>query len=184
MADYVSDNKWIPKEEADIQSDRIIWSTKQVNDLHTALDQGYRPKVKLPFYEGKQFLRKGNIVFEYTNEEIAELAKCASDINYFAEKYAVVMTDDGIRKVKLRDYQKRMLRNFQNERFNIVLASRQMGKCFIGPTDIKIKDPQGKIKTITIGELYYTILKQRRPLKVTEWFKWNLWKLYSWVDNF
>ena len=82
----------------------------------------------MPFYEGKQFLRKGNIVFEYTDEEIQELAKCASDIVYFAEKYAVVMTDEGIRKVKLRDYQKDMLRNFQNERFNVVLASRQMGK--------------------------------------------------------
>ena len=128
MSDYLGDNKWIPKEEGDVDSERIIWSTKQINDLMLALDQGYRPKVKMPFYEGKQFLRKGNIVFEYTDEEIAELARCASDIVHFAEKYAVVMTDDGIRRVKLREYQKRMLRNFQSERFNIVLASRQMGK--------------------------------------------------------
>lgn len=128
MSDYVGDNRWIPKEEGDIQSDRIVWSTRQVNDLLLALDQGYRPKVKMPFYEGKQFLRKGNIVFEYTDDEIAELARCATDIVYFAEKYAVVMTDDGIKRVKLREYQKRMLRNFQHERFNIVLASRQMGK--------------------------------------------------------
>ena len=128
MSDYVGDNRWIPKEEGDIQSDRIIWSTRQVDDLMVALDQGYRPKVKMPFYEGKQFLKKGNIVFEYTDQEIAELARCATDIVYFAEKYAVVMTDDGIRRVKLREYQKRMLRNFQSERFNIVLASRQMGK--------------------------------------------------------
>jgi len=28
------------------------------------------------------------------------------DIVYFAEKYAVVMTDEGIQQVKLRDYQK------------------------------------------------------------------------------
>lgn len=128
MSDYVGDNRWIPKEEGAVESDRIVWSTKQINDLLLALDQGYRPKVKMPFYEGKQYLRKGNIVFEYTDDEITELARCASDIVYFAEKYAVVMTDDGIKKVKLRDYQKRMLRNFQNERFNIVLASRQMGK--------------------------------------------------------
>lgn len=126
--EYVGDNKWIPKGESDIESDRIVWSTKQVNDLLVALDQGYRPKVKMPFYEGKQFLRRGNIVFEYTDAEVAELARCATDIVYFAEKYAVVMTDDGIKNVKLRDYQKRMLRNFQHERFNIVLASRQMGK--------------------------------------------------------
>jgi len=128
MSDYVGDNKWIPRGESNVDSERIIWSTKQINDLLLALDQGYRPKVKMPFYEGKQFLKKGNIVFEYTDEEITELARCAADINYFAEKYAVVMTDDGIQQVKLRDYQKHMLKNFQNERFNIVLASRQMGK--------------------------------------------------------
>jgi len=128
MSDYVGDNRWIPKEESDVESSRIVWSSRQINDLLLALDQGYRPKVKMPFYEGKQFLRKGNIVFEYTDEEIAELARCATDIVYFAEKYAVVMTDDGIKRVKLREYQKRMLRNFQHERFNIVLASRQMGK--------------------------------------------------------
>lgn len=126
--EYVGDNKWIPKGESDIESDRTIWSTKQVNDLIVALDQGYRPKVKMPFYEGKQFLRRGNIVFDYTDAEIEELARCANDIVYFAEKYAVVMTDDGVKNVNLRDYQKRMLRNFQNERFNIVLASRQIGK--------------------------------------------------------
>lgn len=128
MSDYVGDNKWIPKGESSVDAERIIWSTKQINDLMLALDQGYRPKVKMPFYEGKQFLKKGNIVFEYTNDEIKELARCATDINYFAEKYAVVMTDEGIQQVKLREYQKKMLSNFQHERFNIVLASRQMGK--------------------------------------------------------
>lgn len=128
MSDYVGDNKWIPKGESDIESARIVWSTKQINDLLLALDQGYRPKVKMPFYEGKYFLRRGNIVFEYTDAEITELARCATDIVYFAEKYAVVMTDDGINNIKLREYQKRMLRNFQYERFNIVLAARQMGK--------------------------------------------------------
>lgn len=128
MSDYVGDNRWIPKGGGNESSDKLIWSTKAVNELMLALDQGYRPQVPMPFYEGKQFLRRGNIVFEYTEEEIAELAKCANDIVYFAEKYAVVMTDEGIQQVKLRDYQKEMLYDFQHERFNIVLASRQMGK--------------------------------------------------------
>ena len=128
MSDYVGDNRWIPKGQSSDEANKLIWSTKSINELMLALDQGYRPQVPMPFYEGKQFLRRGNIVFEYTEAEIAELAKCAGDIVYFAEKYAVVMTDEGIQQVKLRDYQKEMLRNFQNERFNIVLASRQMGK--------------------------------------------------------
>ena len=124
----MSDNYWIPKETDQSTTDRLVWSTKKIQDLEIALDQGYKPGVKMPFYEGKQFLKRGNIVFEYTDEEIQELARCAADIVYFAEKYAVVLTDEGIQQVKLRDYQKDMLRNFQNNRFNICLAARQMGK--------------------------------------------------------
>ena len=122
------DNRWIPKDETDEVATRLIWSTKAVNELTGAMDKGYRPKVPMPFYEGKQFLRRGNIVFEYTDDEIQELSRCANDIVYFASKYAVVMTDEGIRNVKLRDYQEELLRDFQHDRFNIVLASRQMGK--------------------------------------------------------
>ena len=128
MSDYTGDNKWIPKSDTDAVAEKLVWSTKSVNDLVLAMDQGYRPKVALPFYEGKQFLRKGNIVFEYTDDEIAELAKCANDIVYFAQTYAVVMTDEGVQQVELRDYQKQLLRDFQHNRFNVVLASRQMGK--------------------------------------------------------
>ena len=128
MSDYVGDNRWIPKEEGGVESERVVWSTKAVNELVLAMDMGYRPKIAMPFYEGRQHLRRGNIVFEYTEEELIELAKCAKDIVYFAEKYAVVMTDEGIQKVKLREYQKEMLRNYQHNRFNIVLAARQIGK--------------------------------------------------------
>ena len=108
MSDYVGDNMWIPKGDQSDPGQKLVWSTKNVNDLLVALDKGYRPAVSMPFYEGKQFLRKGNIVFEYTEEEITELSKCANDIVYFAEKYAVVMTDEGIQQVKLRDYQKKL----------------------------------------------------------------------------
>ncbi|MDC1282333.1 terminase family protein [bacterium] len=125
---YVGDNKWIPKGDSDKEARKLVWSTKSINDLLVALDKGYTPQVSMPFYEGKQFLRRGNIVFEYTDAEIEELAKCANDIVYFAEKYAVVMTDEGIQQVTLRDYQKELLRDFQHNRFNIVLAARQMGK--------------------------------------------------------
>ena len=76
----MSDNYWIPKEKDQSTTDRLVWSTKKIQDLEVALDQGYKPGVKMPFYEGKQFLKRGNIVFEYTDEEIQELARCAADI--------------------------------------------------------------------------------------------------------
>ena len=114
MGDYVGDNRWIPIEQDSASGRKLVWSTKSINDLLLALDKGYRPQVSMPFYEGKQQLRKGNIVFDYTKEEIAELARCANDIVYFAEQYAVVMTDEGIQRVEMRDYQKELLHNFQN----------------------------------------------------------------------
>lgn len=179
-SEYIGDNPWIPQSDEDnTSSNRLIWTTQKVNDLIVALDQGYKPKVAQPFYEGNPNLRKANIVFEYADEEIEEMARCANDIVYFAENYSTVMTDEGIRKVSLRDYQKRMLRNFENERFNIVLASRQMGKCSFYDTKVTIKNSENQEITISIGQLYFSLLRLQRRLTWAEWAKWNLWKLYD-----
>ena len=103
------------------------WSSEKVEQLMLALEEGYKPK-STPFYEGNSNLRKGNIVFNYTTEEIREIKKCAKDIVYFANNYCTVMTDHGLQTIKLRPYQEEMLRQFQAERFNVCLASRQIGK--------------------------------------------------------
>ena len=103
------------------------WTSEKVEQLMIALDEGYKPKAT-PFYEGNPNLRKGNIVFNYTPHEIREIKKCATDIVYFANTYCTVMTDHGLQTIKLRLYQEEMLRQFQQERFNVCLASRQIGK--------------------------------------------------------
>ena len=109
------------------QEESFAWSSKKVEQLMIAIEEGYKPKAT-PFYEGNTNLKKGNLVFEYTPEEIAEIKKCAKDIVYFANNYCTVMTDFGLQTIKLRGYQENMLRQFQAERFNVVLASRQIGK--------------------------------------------------------
>ncbi|NBO21961.1 hypothetical protein EBU94_01275 [bacterium] len=38
------------------------------------------------------------------------------------------MTDEGVSRIELRKYQKTMLKDFQDNRFNVMLASRQIGK--------------------------------------------------------
>lgn len=103
------------------------WTSEKVEQLMLALEEGYKPK-STPFYEGNPNLRKGNIVFNYTAHEIREIKKCATDIVYFANTYCTVMTDHGLQTIILRPYQEEMLRQFQAERFNICLASRQIGK--------------------------------------------------------
>ena len=61
--------------------------------------------------------------------EIDEYVKCKMDVHYFAEKYCWVKGEKGEPvKLKLRDYQQEILDNFFNNRFNILMASRQTGK--------------------------------------------------------
>jgi hypothetical protein len=107
--------------------EQFSWTSKKVEQLMLAIDEGYKPK-STPFYEGNPNLRKGNIVFSYSDEEIREIKRCAKDIVYFANTYCTVMTDEGLQTIKLRPYQEDMLRQFQAERFNVCLASRQVGK--------------------------------------------------------
>jgi hypothetical protein len=109
------------------QEETFAWTSIKVEQLMIALEEGYKPKAT-PFYEGNPNLRKGNIVFEYTQDEINEIKRCAKDIVYFANTYCTVMTDDGLQRIVLRPYQERMLRQFAAERFNVCLASRQIGK--------------------------------------------------------
>ena len=54
-------------------SERIVWSTERVQSLIVALDEGYKPKGGTPFYDGNPNLRKGNVVFEYTDHEVSEI---------------------------------------------------------------------------------------------------------------
>jgi hypothetical protein len=107
--------------------ERLVWSTAAVEKLIRAMDEGAKVKAT-PFSEGNMNYRRGNIVFEYTDEEMEHIKKCANDILYFAEHFATVMTDKGLQRIKLRDYQKDMLVSFVENRFNVCLASRQIGK--------------------------------------------------------
>lgn len=85
-----------------------------------------------PFFNRKIGKRKAGISWGYTQEELLELVKCEEDIVYFANNYAKILTSKGRCVLKevggLRDYQEDLLRSFQHERYNIVLASRQIGK--------------------------------------------------------
>lgn len=70
-----------------------------------------------------------NTKLPLTSEHVTEIQKCANDIIYFVENYVRIRSlDAGLIFPELRDYQKDLLKQFQNNRFNIVLAGRQSGK--------------------------------------------------------
>jgi hypothetical protein len=104
-----------------------IWSTKKINEEIDRVEKGL-PADTRPFYDGKIDMKAADVVFDYTKEEIEELGRCAADVVYFGNKYCHSMTDEGIRRIKLRPYQEEMLQNFQDNRFVVMLASRQIGK--------------------------------------------------------
>lgn len=107
-----------------------FWSTAKVDRLvYDAEENGVDYKdVDNPFHENDPELRKGNILFEYTEWELEEIQKCASDVVYFANTYCHVMTDEGIRQISLRDYQIQILNQYQHHRKNVFVSPRQSGK--------------------------------------------------------
>jgi hypothetical protein len=106
---------------------RVVWTTEKVEKVLSAMEEGYQPN-EHPFYEGDPNYKKGNVVFEYTDWEYEEIKRCAKDIIHFANTYCTVMTDEGYMKINLRPYQERVLRSYQENRWNIFLAPRQIGK--------------------------------------------------------
>jgi len=134
-------------------SSNKVWTTAKVEELLRSIEKnGVKPK-ETPFFKNNTALRAPDINYGYTSLELKEKAKCALDPIYFGENYANVMTDEGIRIVKLRDYQKTCLIQFDKYRKNILLSSRQSGKCVAWDTTIDV-EINGINKTIPIYKLY------------------------------
>ena len=80
-------------------------------------------------YEGNKTIKRAGVQIGYEPWQVEEIIKCANDIEYFAENY-VYIVDPNVGKtlIKLRDYQKGFLKHIFNNRFSVILASRQVGK--------------------------------------------------------
>lgn len=116
------------KEDKDgVQARRMIWSSTVLDAALKGLEEG-KKLVSNPFYEGNTKLLKGDLVYQRTEYEIEEWRKCKNDIVYFVESYCQIMTPEGIKKVKLRDYQVEYLKHLEKNRLSIMLSARQAGK--------------------------------------------------------
>ena len=111
------------------QAQSVVWSTKSLHMAVDAITKGLPLKVN-PFIGNNTKLLKPELVFKRTEEEINEYVHCMQDICYFAEK-CYVMTPEGLKRIKLRDYQVKYLRHLESNRFSIYLAARQSGKSVV-----------------------------------------------------
>ena len=165
----MSDNKNSQSVKLEVVNDSL-WSTARVEELlRRADEEGLDFKsVDNPFHDNDPDLKRSNILFEYTNEEVIEMAKCAEDVIYFSS-HCKVMTDNGLEYIDLRPYQKSVLREYQANRFNIFLAPRQVGKCLLPTT--KIIDKNNK-------EVLINTLKSEKRSSFLKFLKNILYNLY------
>jgi len=119
-------------DDEDINSS--IWTTLRLNKLIAEIDTGLDIKGlhNSPFKDNDINLKRAQLPFEYTPEEWDELAKCKNDILYFAYKYCNIQTSKGVMRVEeaggLRDFQEQILLSLKANKYNILMASRQIGK--------------------------------------------------------
>ena len=109
---------------------QMIFTTKLVDESTDKINDGIVIKrYQNPWLKSEVGLRRAGVSFRMSAEEQEEYIRCALDVHYFTEQYCKVKTEDGsVGQIKLREYQKEILDNFVNSRFNILMASRQVGK--------------------------------------------------------
>jgi len=93
-------------------------------------------------YLGNPKLRRAFTQIAMTQHEVDEYEKCMKDPAYFIKNYMkIVVLGKGIQPFLLYDFQEKMIRTFQRERFSICKIPRQSGKTIT-----------------TVGYLLHTIL--------------------------
>ena len=86
---------------------------------------------KETFYMGNKNLPVPETEFQWTPEMIEDLERARKSILHFSRFFYIVSLDEGKQPIKLYPYQKRILKALVENRFNVVLASRQIGKTTI-----------------------------------------------------
>jgi len=168
----------ISKEKID--NTRILTAEK-VNEITEKENMG------LPLHRDEKLwfknitgVRKAGLSYAMSNDEVDEYAKCKLSIHYFAEKYAKIKLEDGtIDNMKLRDYQSEIIDLYTKNRYSILMASRQTGKCNSFSTNVLVLDEKSNKKfKVPFFELYYSVIRLKRKLIFLEKTKLFLYRLY------
>lgn len=108
-------------------------------------------------FQGEDYSRtkKPGVKIDYTPEMIEELRKCKEDPIYFMENYFYIVSKGGEILFKPYEYQKQMVRNFQNYTNNVMLTARQMGKKLVNSTPILTPHGFTTMGELKVGDVIY-----------------------------
>ena len=109
---------------------KFVFTSKIVDEVTEKINDGVVVKrFQNPWFKNEVGVRRAGLTFMMTEDEIQEYIRCKIDIQYFAEKYCRIKTEDGsVQNIKLRDYQRDILDLYTKNRFSILCGSRQIGK--------------------------------------------------------
>lgn len=164
------------------QTPKRLYTTAIIEQLIADSNMGLEIDTA-PFYMGDTELRAANIVFEYTPEEIEEFQKCMMDPVYFVKTYCKFQNDKGRTLVELRDFQEEIIHSvcdshydeeldemIPDNRNNVIMASRQVGKCVLPISKIETKNGSQ-----CLGDIYQKHTNKTFLSKI----KMFLYKIYA-----
>jgi len=122
----------IPIEESKISSKKeILFSTKLVNEKQVEIQEGKLVSFdENPFYKNIVGLRKPFLKYEYSIDETKIINNYRKNpLLFFNSLYITTYND--LSRIKLRDYQEEILKNYFDYKYNINMMSRQLGSSLI-----------------------------------------------------
>jgi len=109
-------------------------------------------------YRDNGNLKKVGVSVQYTQEQVEEYVKCSRDPIYFSKYMKIITLDHGLVPYEMYDFQKDMIRTFNDNRFIISKLGRQSGKCICINSTIKLRNKStGDIIETSIGDFYDSI---------------------------
>jgi hypothetical protein len=110
--------------------EEFILTTEIIKDIEARENLGkILKRYERIWFSNLRGIRKANLIFAHTEDEVEEYIKCKISIHYFAEKYCQIKLKDGtIGHMKLRDYQRDIIDLYTKNPRSILMASRQTGK--------------------------------------------------------
>ncbi len=107
-----------------------LWKSESVELANKGISEGYRLK-ESPYLKSVKDakLRKGNLPFDYSQEELDILKIVWKDKNFFGNNFIHLKdAEKGWQQIKLRDYQEDLLKSYSDNKWNILMFPRQSGK--------------------------------------------------------
>lgn len=109
---------------------RSVWNSESIELAKSGIKDGFKLK-ESPFLKTVKDaqLKKGNLPFKYTDDEMAVLAMCMDDKIMFGNNFVSLKDADmGWQRITLRYYQEELLQKYADHNWNILMFPRQSGK--------------------------------------------------------